>query len=139
MALTRWQPPQPDTTDSTDALSLRTAITRGLFGHCPSCGQGKMFASWLRVVPECSVCGAPLGQARSDDLPPYITIFIVAHIVVPLMLWLERAQSPQTWVMAAVFVPMTLFLTLVLMGPVKGGTVGLMLKLGMVKAEPDRA
>jgi uncharacterized protein (DUF983 family) len=139
MALTRWQPPLSVAPAlSPAAPDLRTAVLRGLFGHCPACGRGRLFTGWLRVVPECSFCGAPLGLARSDDLPPYITILIVGHIVVPLMLWLEKSQSPQMWVMAAIFLPMTLILTFALMRPIKGGTVGLMLRLGLVKTEPDR-
>ena len=145
MALTRWQAPVPSASGLAVApgtvapeLSMRTAIFRGLCGRCPACGEGKLFSGWLRVVKECSCCAAPLGLARSDDLPPYITILIVGHIVVPLMVWLERSQSPAMWVMTAIFVPMTLILTLGLIRPVKGGTVGLMLKLGLCK-EPDQA
>lgn len=148
MALTTWQPPVPSVSSAASGLTaaalvapeltLRTAIGRGLRGRCPNCGNGHLFAGWLRVVTECSSCAAPLGLARSDDLPPYITILIVGHIVVPLMLWLERSQSPAMWVTTAIFVPMTLILTLGLIRPVKGGTVGLMLKLGLVK-EPDEA
>ena len=148
MALTRWQPPVPPTaypansglvaTLAATAPALRTAIGRGLRGRCPACGEGRLFSGWLRVVAECSCCAAPLGLARSDDLPPYITILLVGHIVVPLMLWLERSQSPDMWVTAAIFLPLTLILTLALIRPVKGGTVGLMLKLGLVK-EPEAA
>jgi len=145
MALTRWLPPVSSAsglaaapTARTTEPALRIAIGRGLRGRCPACGEGKLFSGWLRVVTRCSRCAAPLGLARSDDLPPYITILIVGHIIVPLMLWLERAQAPDLWVMTAIFVPMALILTLALMRPVKGATVGLMLKLGLMK-EPDEA
>jgi uncharacterized protein (DUF983 family) len=149
MALTSWQPPLPSASVTGPApsavvtsvvssvaapnLTLGTAVGRGLRGTCPACGKGKLFDGWLRVVKACSVCAAPLGLARSDDLPPYITILLTGHIVVPLMLWTERAQSPEMWVMAAIFVPLTLALTLAMMRPVKGATVGLMLKLGLCK------
>ena len=145
MALTRWLPPVSSASGlaaapaaHTTEPALRTAIGRGLRGRCPACGEGKLFSGWLRVVTRCSCCAAPLGLARSDDLPPYITILIVGHIVVPLMLWLERSQAPDLWVMTAIFVPMALILTLSLMRPVKGATVGLMLKLGLMK-EPESA
>jgi uncharacterized protein (DUF983 family) len=35
--------------------------------------------------------------------------------------------------MAAMFVPLTLFLALTLLRPIKGGTVGLMVNLNMLK------
>ena len=143
MALTRWQSPLPsaasDAALAPPELTLRTAVGRGLRGRCPVCGQGRLFAGFLRVVPACSFCAAKLGLARSDDLPPYITILVVGHIVVPLLVWLERAQSPPMWVTAAIFLPLTLILTFALMRPVKGGTVGLMFKLGLVAGEPNQA
>jgi uncharacterized protein (DUF983 family) len=141
MALTTWQQPVPSQAGSTLAAavpSLRTAVLRGLCARCPACGEGHLFAGWLKVVKQCEICAAPLGLARSDDLPPYLTILLVGHIVVPLMVWMERTQSPPTWLTAAIFLPLTLVLTLALMRPIKGGTVGLMLKLGLVK-EPDAA
>jgi uncharacterized protein (DUF983 family) len=80
---------------------------------------------------------------RADDAPPYFTIFIVGHIVIPLMLIAERDYAPSPWTMAAIFLPLTLVLTLALMRPVKGATVGLMMRLGITGREqgpdvPDR-
>ena len=69
-----------------------------------------MFNGFLRVVAQCSNCAAPLGLARADDAPPYFTILIVGHIVIPLMLIVERAQQPPILVMTAIFVPLTLVL-----------------------------
>jgi uncharacterized protein (DUF983 family) len=40
-------------------------------------------------------------------------------------------------VQAAIFVPLTLILALCLLRPIKGATVGLMLKLGMMKPDDD--
>ena len=141
MALKTWQPPllSAHAAVSAPAPNLRIAVGRGLLGRCPACGQGRLFAGYLRVVGECASCAAPLGLARSDDLPPYITILLVGHIVIPLMVWLERAQSPSMWLTAAIFLPLTLILTLSLMRPIKGGTVGLMVKLGLLQAEPEQA
>ena len=110
---------------------MLTQIGRGLVGRCPACGVGKIFAGYLRVVPACAHCGAPLGDLRSDDAPPYITILIVGHIVVGLLLFMESDFSLPLWVEAAILLPLTLILTLVLLRPVKGATVGLMLRLGI--------
>jgi uncharacterized protein (DUF983 family) len=111
-----------------------TALGRGLRMVCPVCGQTKLFSGYLSVTPVCANCRTPLGQARADDAPPYFTIAIVGHTVIPAMWTVERAYQPPLWVHAAIWVPLTLILTLLLLRPIKGATVGLMLKLGMVKS-----
>jgi uncharacterized protein (DUF983 family) len=116
---------------------MAIAIGRGLVGRCPSCGRTKIFKGFLRVVNECAYCGAKLGSVRADDAPPYFTIFIVGHIVLTSMLIVERSLSPPLWVHEVIWLPVTLILALVLLRPVKGATVGLMLKLGMMKSATD--
>jgi uncharacterized protein (DUF983 family) len=101
---------------------------------CPSCGKTKLFAGYLKVTPVCSNCHAPLGLARADDAPPYFTIVIVGHIVISGMWSVERAYQPPLWVHAAIWLPLTVALTLLLLRPIKGATVGLMLSLGMLKS-----
>ena len=44
---------------------------------------------------------------------------------------MESDFSLPLWVEAAILLPLTLILTLVLLRPVKGATVGLMLRLGI--------
>jgi len=105
--------------------------------RCPACGKTKLFSGYLKVNPVCSNCGAPLGLARADDAPPYFTIFIVGHFIVGAMWSVERAYQPPLWVHAAIWLPLTLALTLLLLRPIKGATVGLMLKLGMLKSGDD--
>jgi uncharacterized protein (DUF983 family) len=96
-----------------------------------------LFNGYLRVVPECTNCHAPLGLARADDAPPYFTILLVGHIVVPLILIMQREANPPTWLLSVIFLPLTAILAIGLLRPVKGGTVGLMLRLNMLKTESD--
>ena len=86
-------------------------------------------------MPECTHCGAPLGSYRADDAPPYFTIFIVGHLLVPILYWVETAYRPALWIHAAIFLPLALVMTLGLLRPIKGATLGLMLKLGMVRTD----
>ena len=113
--------------------SMPRAIGRGMRGLCPVCARTRLFAGYLAVVPQCAVCGTPLGRARADDAPPYFTILVVGHVVVGGMLLLEKAAAPPLWVHAAIWLPLTIVLSLLLLRPIKGGTVGLMLKLGLMK------
>jgi uncharacterized protein (DUF983 family) len=135
MIPTRWQPNRAVPTNAWPHPPLLTAIGRGLLGRCPACGKSRLFKGFLRVNDKCANCDAPLGLARADDAPPYFTVFITGHIVVPLLYAVDRMGEPPLWLMSAIFVPLTLFLALGLLRPVKGGTVGLMLNLNMLKSD----
>ena len=133
----RWRPDRTTPAVSWPVPRLADALGRGLCMRCPACGQTKLFTGYLKVTPVCGNCGAPLGSARADDAPPYFTVLIVGHLVVPSMWAVERAYAPAIWVQVAVWVPLTIALTLGLLRPVKGATVGLMLKLGMLKSSDE--
>ncbi|MGI4803023.1 MAG: DUF983 domain-containing protein [Janthinobacterium lividum] len=133
----RWQPDRSPTVPDWPIPPLKTAVFRGLKGLCPACGQTHAFKGWLSVVPECLVCTAPLGRYRADDAPPYFVLFLVGHIVIPLMFWVETAYHPELWVQAAVWLPVSCGLAAALLRPVKGATLGWMLKLGMVRSDDE--
>src|SRR5262245_51330630 len=91
------------------------AMLRGLAGRCPNCGKGRIFRSYLKVNPHCEVCDLDLAAFRSDDAPPYFTILIVGHIVLPAILILERAVELPLWLLAVIWIPLTLAFTLALL------------------------
>jgi uncharacterized protein (DUF983 family) len=130
-----WTPEGRRTEQPYAALPMLTAMRRGAAGHCPACGRGKLFSTWLGIVPACADCAAPLGRISADDAPPYFTVFIVAHLVIGLLIALERSLTLSVATEMMIFLPGTLLLTLALIRPVKGATVGMMLKLGFMK--PD--
>jgi uncharacterized protein (DUF983 family) len=132
-----WQPDRSVETNSWPHPSMATAIGRGFLGRCPACGKTHLFRGFLRVVAECSNCGAPLGLARADDAPPYFTILITGHVVIPLLFVVDRMETLSTLAMSAIFLPLTLVMALGLLRPIKGGTVGLMLTLNMLKSDPS--
>ena len=136
MTTERWEPNRAVPANPWPMPTLPTAIGRGLRGRCPACGKGRIFNGFLTVVPACQECGAPLGLARADDAPPYFTILVVGHIIIPLLFIVDRTEQLPVWMMSAIFLPLTLALTLSLIRPIKGGTVGLMLNLNMLKSDP---
>ncbi len=73
------------------------AAGRALIGRCPNCGQGKLFATYLKQVHHCSVCDEQFSHIRSDDGAPWLTILVVGHIVVPLLLAVETNYSITLW------------------------------------------
>jgi uncharacterized protein (DUF983 family) len=114
-----------DTADPRERRPLWLAIRRGFLGRCPRCGEGRLFARYLKTVDTCSVCGEEMSHHRADDLPPYLTIMIVGHIVVPLVLFVEKTWHPDVVLQLAAWIPLTLALTLMLIQPIKGAVVGL--------------
>ena len=114
--------------------SMTTAILRGAGRHCPACGQTALFTGYLRVEKSCSFCSAPLALYPSDDAPPYITLLLVLHVVVPLLLVLEQTTDLPLWVYGAIVLPVAAILTVLLLPAVKGGMIGVLFKLGAVKA-----
>ncbi|MEO8114260.1 MAG: DUF983 domain-containing protein, partial [Phenylobacterium sp.] len=66
---------------------LATALLRGLKGHCPACGHGKLFWKYLKVSQRCEACDHDLARYPADDGPAYLTILLVGHLVVAPMLF----------------------------------------------------
>ena len=67
-----------------------------------------MFAKFLKVADTCPHCGEELHHHRADDAPPYFTIFIVGHIVIPLVLVTEKLWHPNLFVHASLWLIVTL-------------------------------
>jgi uncharacterized protein (DUF983 family) len=118
----------------------RMAIGRGLMGKCPHCGEGRLFRAFLKPVDACEACGEVLHHQRADDLPPYVVITIVGHIVVGGLLLAEKYASWPMWLHMTIWPALALILSLAMMQPVKGGVVGLQWAMRMhgFGNEPDR-
>ena len=108
-----------------DSRKILPAMLCGALGRCPACGQGRLFARYLKVTDHCGHCGEALHHHRADDAPPYFTIFISGHLLVPMVLALETAYHPALWLYAAVMIPVTITLCLALLSRIKGAIVGL--------------
>lgn len=107
------------------------SIFRGWRKKCPSCGEGKIFSGYLTVNDQCSTCGEELHHQRADDAPPYFTIFVVGHAIIPSALWLEMTYSPAVWLQMLIWVPLTVLLSLWLLPQIKGALIGLQWALRM--------
>lgn len=120
-------------TDTTGqpARPVFTALLRGFRGRCPSCGDGRLFGKFLKVKDKCLSCPEEYFHQRADDAPPYLTIFAVGHIVIPLLAWVELAYHPPLWVHMSIWPAMVIILALGLLQPIKGAVVGLQWALRM--------
>lgn len=122
---------------STGPRPLWRSLLRGASLKCPACGQGSLFRRYLKVSETCTYCGESLHYHRADDAPAYFTIVIVGHVVVSLVLVVEMTFRPPLWLHAALWLPLTVVLALVLLVPIKGTLVALQWALLMHGFDPD--
>lgn len=110
---------------------VKQAMLRGLLFKCPACGQGRLFKKYLKVVDSCDACGEIFSGHKADDAPPYFTIFILGHLIIPTMYFVERAYMPPLWVHTVLFSTIAIIASLISLPATKGATVGLQWALRM--------
>jgi uncharacterized protein (DUF983 family) len=125
------------TTRMLPTRDMASAAWRGMRGRCPNCGEGKLFRAFLKVNNNCPNCNEALYHHRADDAPPYVVITIVGHIVVGLMLIVEKTYALDMWIQMAMWVPLTILLALVMLQPTKGALIGVQWALRMHGFDPN--
>jgi uncharacterized protein (DUF983 family) len=113
------------------ARLLWPAMLNGLRCRCPHCGEGRLFRSFLQTETKCERCGEEFHHHRADDLPAYLVIVIVGHVMVGAFMGVEVMTSLSTWQHLAIWIPVTVLATIALLQPVKGSIVGLQWALYM--------
>jgi uncharacterized protein (DUF983 family) len=98
----------------------QSSLKIGLKACCPRCGEGKLFIGFLTLPPACAACGLDYGFADAGDGPAVFIMMIAGFIVVGCALVVEVKYQPPYWVHAVLWVPLTLFLTIGLLRPLKG-------------------
>jgi uncharacterized protein (DUF983 family) len=120
---------------STPAPSFLTGLKRGILHRCPNCGDGRLYMRYLKVDPECEVCGHHLAEYPADDGPAYFTILIIGHLfVAPLLLFPFIWKAPVGIVLPLTVLPLAA-LTLVLLPRVKGAVIGALWAIKLRKAQ----
>lgn len=114
-----------EVTTAREPRAVWKAVSNGVKCRCPSCGKGKLFRAYLKVADTCPNCGEELHWHKADDMPPYISIIIVGHIIIGLMMELEAVAPQAPWVYLATMVPLALFMPLAMLPSIKGAVVGL--------------
>ena len=101
-------------------VSMRTAAIRSTRGLCPCCGRGKLFATYLKQVEQCSCCGESFGQIRADDAAPWLTIILVGHLFLPLVFFVNIAVFVPEWSVAIVWAALFALLSVLILPRAKG-------------------
>ncbi|GHA12508.1 hypothetical protein GCM10007989_03710 [Devosia pacifica] len=115
---------------------LARSMIRGAVCKCPNCGEGKLFRSYLKVTETCSACGEALHHHRADDLPPYVAIFIVGHLLVAIILHMEMTWRIDPLTYLYTMLPLAIVLPLAMLPSIKGSIVGLQWSLRMHGFDP---
>ncbi len=109
-------------------VSMLRAIGRGICNRCPKCGEGKLLASFLKPVASCAVCHEPLGDIRADDGPPWLTILIVGHIMLPLIFTVGPKIDWPQWMAMSISLAMAVTLMVLILPRAKGLFIGVIWK-----------
>lgn len=102
---------------------LWPAMLRGFACRCPNCGKGALFGRFLKPVATCEVCGEDYTAQRADDAPPYFTMIIVGHLLVPPMVAVQLATRFSVVTYMAVCIPLIGLSAAALLQPIKGAIV----------------
>jgi uncharacterized protein (DUF983 family) len=97
---------------SDETITLAQTALRGLACRCPRCGKGKLYAGFLTLRTNCEACGLDFSFMDSGDGPAVFVIMIAGAIVVTAALITEVKYQPPFWVHAALWLPLTLVVTL---------------------------
>ena len=110
---------------SEPAATTALPVKRGLQGHCPRCGEGKLFVGFLTLRPACDRCGLDYAFADAGDGPAVFVILIGGALVVLAALITEVVYQPPYWVHAVLWVPLVLIVTLAPLRMLKGLLIAL--------------
>jgi len=110
---------------SEPAATTALPVKRGLQGHCPRCGEGKLFDGFLTLRPACDRCGLDYAFADAGDGPAVFVILIGGALVVLAALITEVVYQPPYWVHAVLWVPLVLIVTLAPLRMLKGLLIAL--------------
>ena len=95
----------------------------GWKGLCPRCGEGRMFASWLKVSERCEVCGLDYRFASPDDGPAFFSLTFVAFPLLFLLVWLQVTHDVPLPILFALAIPVMGLGCLLPLRPIKGWLV----------------
>jgi uncharacterized protein (DUF983 family) len=116
---------------------LWAGLRRGLCRACPACGLGPLFQGYIAVIPACPVCDNDNEQYPSDDFAPYVTIFLVLHLLVPVLLVVDHTWDISVSTEVLVALPLFLLVTLLVLPFAKGAVIGFAWARGVTRDPPS--
>lgn len=109
----------------------RRAAWLGLRGSCPSCGEARLFARWLKPHDHCPHCAQDWSHQCADDFPAYLVIIVLGHLIVPLVVEVNLHDLLSMGVQMVLWPTLIAVLALLLIGPAKGAVIAVQWALRM--------
>lgn len=100
------------------------ACLRGAKGCCPRCGEAALFRKWLKPVDRCGHCRQDWSVQQADDFPAYIGIFVVGHLLAPVVIAMIGSWGMSAWATLAIILPAAVVMLLAMLQPTKGAVIG---------------
>ena len=99
---------------------LRTSLKRGIGGRCPACGEAALFGRFLKPVIACPSCGENWTEHSADDMPAYLVVLVIGHVLVPLVVAANLRFDVPMGLQMALWPGIGLILAVLLIQPAKG-------------------
>ena len=109
-------------------------LKRGFLKKCPNCGNSPIFLNYIKTISKCKKCGLNFSNYKSDDGPAYCTIFLVGHLLIPLILIVEKNFSPSVMYQMIFWPILTILMSLWLLPKVKGAFIAVQIFLNVKKS-----
>jgi uncharacterized protein (DUF983 family) len=113
------------------------ALFRGAKCRCPRCGEAALFRKWLKPFDRCGHCKQDWSLQQADDFPAYIGIFVVGHLLAPVVIAMIGTFHLSAWLTLAIILPVAVAMLLVMLQPTKGAVIAFLWwhGIGAFKAE----
>ncbi|MGB7286822.1 MAG: DUF983 domain-containing protein [Salaquimonas sp.] len=98
----------------------QSALSTGLVGRCPRCGEGKLYQSLLKPVDHCAMCGLDMSFAEEGDGPAVLVILLLGGVIAGMALALENLVHPPIWVHILLWLPVTVLMSILALRAMKG-------------------
>ena len=105
------------------AFHAHSSLRSGLLCRCPRCGEGKLYAGFLKLAKRCDRCDQDYAFADPADGPAFFVMTGVGIVVIAIWAWAVIAYQPPLWVQFATVFPALLVGCLGTLRPVKAWLV----------------
>lgn len=75
---------------------------------------------------------------QADDFPAYIGIFVVGHLLAPVVIAMVGTLGMSAWLTLAIILPVAIIMLLVMLQPTKGAVIGFLWWHGIGAFQQER-
>ncbi|MEM1376188.1 MAG: DUF983 domain-containing protein [Pseudomonadota bacterium] len=101
-------------------ISYLPPTKTGLRGKCPRCGDGDLFAGFLKVAEKCTACDLDFSFSDSGDGPAFFVMSGASLAAMGFVLWMEFSVGAPYWLNGILSVGFLLLISILPLRPLKG-------------------